>query len=610
MSKLNLSPEQEQIINFGEGAFVVKASAGSGKTRVLTERIKRLANQGVNKILAITFTNKAGEEIKDRLGDSENIRNSVFVGTFHSFCQYVLETRFKLLGFTEIPHIFEEDSDRLELIEEAIFSIPYFQEIYEDLENKDKYTYKYKVLNFISEVKRELISPEELVAESENEELLLLYETYQDILASNNAIDFDDLILLIYKLFINNEAVTNLYRRSYKYICIDEAQDLNKAQYFLLKALAGETIKNIMLVGDPNQSIYAFNGSSSNYMDKLFIEDFNAQIFELQENYRCSKRVIIASNKLMNLEVKAINYVIDGIFEINEFNNEDAEAEYIVKKILELVALKEHSDIEGQIDYSKISILARNKFVFENIDKLLRLKNIPFFYKTGNAGLKFRSRILKIFDCYFRIKINSNDKLHLKRLEDILLVDDVYNPELLKMSKHPESEYILELVRDITIENIAQRLIGFRKLFEENVRFQLDDEERKNIIEEINDLLQHWIIYNKQNLKPTLTGFKNSISLGVTNKTKIHNGIVLSTVHTMKGQESDIVFVMGMDDGTFPDYRAINKKGVELQQELNNAYVAFTRSKRFLYITYPKTRRMPWGDIKSRTVSRFLKDFM
>ncbi len=607
MNSIELSQNQQEIVDLTQGAYLVKASAGSGKTRVLTERIKQIINVSKGKVLAITFTNKAGEELKERLGKTEMVKEKVFVGTFHSFCQSILELRFKLLGYSSMPHIFEEDSDRIELIEQAIFQVPYFQNIYSSLEGKQLYEYKYKVLNFISQVKRELVSPEDLISDSENEEFLNLYEEYQDILQSNNAIDFDDLILLIYQLLINNDSVANLYRKTYEYVCLDEAQDLNKAQYYLLKALVGNENKNIMMVGDPNQSIYLFNGSTSDYMENDFVEDFGATVYTLTENYRCSKSVIEASNKLMNLKAEAVNYVIDGIFEIKGLPNEVEEANFVVDKINKLIELKNHKEIEGEINYDKISILARNKYVFKNVELLLKENKIPFFYKSGNIGLKFTSTLMQIFDYYFRIKINPSDKLHLSRLEKLLRISDVYNEELIKLSNFPEAIYILNFVNGLTIDNLSLEIKKFRKLFEDNKVEGLTDDDRKLIIEDIDEFDSNWKTYQMKNQKRTLSGFKNSISLGITNHHKNGNGITLSTVHTMKGQESDIVFIIGMDEGTFPDYRAVKKGGLELQQEKNNAYVAFTRSKRFLFVTYPKQRLMPWGDNKTRSISRFIR---
>jgi DNA helicase-2/ATP-dependent DNA helicase PcrA len=605
MNKINLSHKQQRIVDINEGAFLVLASAGSGKTRVLTERIKRLSDSADGKILAITFTNKAASEIRERLGTNDKIRKNVFVGTFHSFCQSILELRFKLLGYNRMPHIFEDDSDRLELIKQAIKSVPYFESIYNDLEPKKKNEYIYNALQFISTVKRELLSAEELADNSENNEYQFLFETYQDILKSNNAIDFDDIIRLVYELFTNNDSVANLYRKAYSYICIDECQDLNKLQYYLLKALTGTVIKNVMMVGDPNQSIYGFNGSASTYMQKDFVSDFQASLITLDENYRCSKSVIEASNKLMALEVEAVNYVIKGDFVIYSAQSEIDEAQFVLNKIGELIKLKSHNDIEGEIAYEKISILARNKFVFKHIEELLANEKIPYYYKSGNVGIKFSSSLMIIFDLFFRIKINPLDKLHQQRLEDILKVRDISSLNEINSAKFPIASSIRDIVFETTIDNLHLKIDTLRDLFENS---DLEDDDKKMTIDELNEFSNQFTLYRKQNIKPTLEGFKSTIALGLTNTSNSKEiGLCLSTVHTMKGQESEIVFLIGMDDGTFPDYRAVNKGGDELKQEKNNTYVAFTRAKRFLYVSYPKNRLMPWGDYKPRTVSRFLK---
>lgn len=604
MTKINLSLQQRYIVDLDEGAYLVMASAGSGKTRVLTERIKRLSSKIDSKILAITFTNKAAAEIRERLGTIDDIHKRVFVGTFHSFCQSIIELRFKLLGYPKMPHIFEDDSDRIELIKQAIKTVPFFKEKFDELEPKKKSEYTYNALQFISAVKRELYSPDQLSQASGNNEYQFLFDTYQGILRSNNAIDFDDLIRLVYELFTNNESVVNLYRKAYSYVCIDECQDLNKLQYYLLKSLCGNVIKNIMMVGDPNQSIYGFNGSKSSFMQEDFVKDFQANEIYLQENYRCSRLVIEAANALMNLNVLTANYVINGVFNILSAANEEEEAEFVVAKIKELTNLRTHNDIEGEITYDKISILARNKFVFEKVEKYLIIAGIPYYYKFGYSGIKFCSSYMKIVDLYLRIKINPLDKLHEKKLQDILSVNNVQDPLELSSSNFPLSSTIKEYIGEATIENLHLKIAALKNLFR---HAEMKDDEKKMTIDELNEFSQQFIQYKKQNLNPTIDGFKSAIALGLTNNfSKKEVGICLSTVHTMKGQESEIVFLIGMDDGTFPDYRAISKGGEDLKQELNNAYVAFTRAKRFLYVTFPLNRMMPWGDYKARSISRFL----
>ncbi|KIC01048.1 hypothetical protein OA88_16050 [Flavobacterium sp. JRM] len=607
MNKINLSKKQSQIVDLGTGSFLIEASAGSGKTRVLTERIKKLLEDNSPKILAITFTNKASEELKERIDLDKHKNKNIFVGTFHSFCQSILEARFKLLGFPKMPHIFEDENDRIEIVEEAIKSIPYFTELYNNLESKEKPIYKSKVLSFISSVKRELLEPEDLITEEGEEHFLFLYNEYQDILKSNNAVDFDDLILLAYNLFSNNEAVQNLYSKSYNNIFIDEGQDLNKAQYYLLKSLCGNHIKNIMIVGDPNQSIYGFNGSTPKYMDTFFIEDFHATKITLEENYRCSKEVIDAANKLMNLNVGAVNYVIKGKFEIYKASNEKDEASYIAEKIKNLINLQIHSDIEGIIDYNSIAVLGRNKFAFKYIeDELLRNK-IPYYFKSGNIGIKFQTTFMKLFDNYFRIKINPSDKLHLKRLKNLLKIEDFENEDKILKSKFSYFSVIKDIINNLTEDNFKKSLNKISENIKDFTFF--NDDEKLEIYNELEELKNLWTEYSYNNLKPNLTGFKNTISLGILKKDSKQEGVCLSTVHTMKGQESEIVFLIGLDDGTFPYYLAIQNGGEELIQEKNNLYVAFTRAKRFLFVSYPSVRIMPWGDSKSRIISRFLKNF-
>ena len=605
--QINLSIKQSEIVNLGEGAFLIEASAGSGKTRVLTERVKKLLEDNSSKVLAITFTNKASEELKERISLDKIKNKNVFVGTFHSFCQSILESRFKLLGFQKMPHIFEDESDRSEIVEEVIKSIPYFTDIFNGMDSKQKSSYKTRVLHFISEVKRELAEPEELITEEGEEHFLMLYNEYQDNLRSNNAIDFDDLILLIYQLFMNNEAVQNLYSKSYNYIFIDEGQDLNKAQYYLLKSLCGENIKNVMIVGDPNQSIYGFNGATPEYMKNFFIEDFKATKIILDENYRCSKKIITASNLLMDLNIAADKYVKEGKFEIYKAQSEQDEAKYIVQKINELVALQTHPDIEGNIEYSKISILGRNRFVFKYIEEQLQENQIPFYFKSGNIGVKFETIFMKLFDNYFRIVINPSDKIHARKLKSLLKVENFEDANKIQTSRYSYFSFIKTTVDNLTEDNFKKSIKTFENFIKESNL--LLDEDKIQISSELEGLNDLWGTYSFNTLKPSLTGFKNAISLGTVMKNQKEEGVCISTVHTMKGQESDIVFLIGLDDGTFPYYLAIEKGGEELNQEKNNLYVAFTRAKRFLYLTYPAIRKMPWGDNKARAKSRFLKNF-
>ena len=603
-SQTNLSEQQRKAVYAGDLAIYVKASAGSGKTRVLTERIRYLLGKTKRKILALTFTNKAAEEIKERLIDIPEINSRLFIGTFHGFCQYVLENHGSLIGLSKMPHIFEEESDRLKLVEEAIQQVPSFVGIYGIKSRKEQRDFCYQTLNLISQTKRNLTSIE---AQSDDENIILLNANYQDILISQNAMDFDDILSRTYQLFIEYPKASSLYRREYQYICIDEAQDLNNSQYQLLLALTNGEHKNVMMVGDPNQSVFAFNGSSSDFMDQKFIEDFSPEIIELTENYRSSKQVLIAANKLIDKPIDLPNSPRNGIFEIRRLGNEESEAEWIVNKICELIQLGKHDDIEGNITYEKMAVLARNRYVFNKLEGKFKQNKIDCCYKMPLGAIKFESEAIRIFDMAFRVKLNPQDRLHWDSLIALLRVtsDKTDNLEnlLVKLGTGLNKQ-VLEIV--VGLNDDGSNLKSSLNSFKDSMQI-LDDDEKQMTFNDIEQILIHWNNYAKNTDHKSLHQFKNAMALGQTHDSTQHKGIVLSTVHTMKGQEYDIVFLMGMDDGTFPDYRAKSK--VELTQEKNNLYVAFTRSKRFLYVTYPQERSMPWGEDKRRIISRFLKVF-
>jgi len=273
-SQIELSEKQQLIVYADPGPIYVKASAGSGKTRVLTQRVRHLLSQSNKKILALTFTNKAGQEIKERLSDITDIDNRTFVGTFHSFHQSILESHGKFIGYASMPHIFEEEADRLELIENAVSQIPTYASTYRNKNKRQQKDFFYRALNFVSMVKREMLSESDIENHTDDYNIIRLYRSYQEILRTHNAIDFDDLLLKAYSLFNDYPKIAALYRRSFYAICVDEAQDLNNAQYQFLKVLAGNDSTNILMVGDPHQSIVHFTGSSPDFMDNEFVRDF------------------------------------------------------------------------------------------------------------------------------------------------------------------------------------------------------------------------------------------------------------------------------------------------------------------------------------------------
>jgi DNA helicase-2/ATP-dependent DNA helicase PcrA len=370
--------------------------------------------------------------------------------------------------------------------------------------------------------------------------------------------------------------------------------------------IAGDELRNIMLVGDPNQSIYHFNGSSPDFMDQHFVEDFNPLTIELTENYRSSIAVLNAAKSIIPTAKYIEGTVKQGFFNIFKHENTETEAQWVANEIRDLISNKYYEDIEGDVTPEKIAVLARNKYLFNPIEEAFLNEGIPFCYRMTPGSLKFESKLMNVFDLALRVKLNSLNTLHLRRLGKIL--DISYSEPLSldqimsSLSDSPE-KHMLTL-----ISNLVDDGSNFKNEFESiKTQIALDDEDERNMFyNDIDELLRHWHNYAKKTDKKSLHKFKNDMALGKTHPLAQHSGVTLSTVHTMKGQEFDIVFLIGMDDETFPDFRAVRSGGVEMTQEKNNLYVAFTRAKRFLYVSWPQNRLMPWGDVKRRRISRFL----
>lgn len=610
---IKLSLTQNEIVSFDKGALLVEASAGSGKTRVLTERIKKLIPKTKRQILAITFTNKACEEIKNRLNDVDDFEDKVVVGTFHSFCQSIIEMRCSTLGYAEPPQVFSDENDCLKLVEDVLESIPYLSEMYNVKTDQEKRSFKINILHIISQIKREMILDEDLLKSGINQTDVEIYRNYRDLMKSLNVIDYDDLLYLTYILFTSNPSVANIYRKNFEYICVDEAQDLNRAQYLVLRTLVGDENKNIMLVGDPKQSIYGFNGSSSSFMEIDFVKDFSPKKIELKENYRSAKKILEYANKLMPKSSDIENVKLDGICDISYFPSPSQEAESVVVKIKELLASPDLKDIEGKLDESQISVIARNKYVLSNVEECLKQNNIPYYYKNSIKGLSLSSTYGKIFDLAMQVKINLKDSLHLRELRRFVAVEQ--NVDFIRLC---------DFVNDVIIKAILKSVYGLLddgSNFQKQLKMILDsihncidvsaatlNDEFNLALSDFDQIKMYWNKYVSNNISASLSQFRNFLALGKIVSSVEKNGVVLSTVHTMKGQESDVVFLIGLDDMTFPDYRAVQKgnDSFEMQQEKNDLYVAITRARRYLFISYPTSRTTLWGNTYARQKSRLL----
>lgn len=612
MCRVRLSSKQQEIATLKEGAFLVRASAGSGKTRLLVERIKMLAGMTKRKVLAITFTNKACEEIRTRLAEvDENLLDHVFVATFHGLCESIIENHIAATRFATMPQIFTDD-DRKKILEETITENPSLSQWYRGLDEKKRRDTLYRALDYISMIKRSVIEDKDLQKYIKDEQMRNLYLSYREHMDSLNAIDFDDLLYNAYLLLLNNPKVAELYRRNFTYICVDEAQDLNKAQYMVLCAIAGGEHKNVMLVGDTKQSIYAFNGSSSKYMDDFFIRDFNPKIYDLNENYRSAKAILDYAQRIVYDEFLDVALPYEGVCEEHVYSTPCEEAQEVVRKIKHLVGC-EVEGFDGKLNYSDIAILARNKFVLGKIEEQLKNSLIPYHYKTSGASPEFSSVAAKAFDLAMVVRTNPNDRLHLEMLQSLVGVHGCQSlGELVENIQMPFLNDVVGLAYKLNEDcsNIKSSLKAIiTMLRDSNVSVFNSEDEALMVYDEFELLIRHWNAYAKNVSVYSLPAFRNAMSLGQTAVPSSEGeGVMLSTVHTMKGQQAVVVFLVGMDEGTFPDYRAVKKgcNSTEMQQERNNLYVAVTRAQRHLYISYPQKRIMPWGDWTLRERSSLL----
>lgn len=602
---LMLSNKQKQIVEYEDGALLVKAGPGSGKTRVLIERIKRLLkNKKRCKIMALTFSNMAAEEMRHRLEEDIDVVDyleNVYVGTIHSFALDIVQRRGNLIGLNDGLTLFENNTDRQKMLREVISRMPELRSTLRNQEKPEKYLND--CLSMIADQKKKFISPEMYEG---NDNFKMLYREYNQYLMEQNAIDFDDILFYAYRILSENPAVQSMYSSLYRYICVDEAQDLNYAQYELLKALCGTTIKNVMLVGDENQSIYGFNGSDSDLMSRFFVKDFSPEIFVLDENFRSAKSIVRYANSLENVD-SISNYYYEGELKAYECDNEEDEAELIVKKIKDLKK-KGHSDIEGLLKDEDFAIIGRNRYSLARIEIELQKNNIPFYYKKTINGIECESNYMRVFDLITRVILNPADTLHLKELYS------------LTGKKQTDSNFE-EIIREYgygSISDIEKNLISDNFDFGKVLKYlrqqfevqsdSCDDNEKYLVIQDIEMWVKHWKKYcsiiPRENR--SLLSFRNCIALGKTQDVSCDHGVAMLTVHMSKGLQYEVVFVVGLSEGTFPDYRAVNGSNKELEQEENNMFVAATRAKRLCYFTYPANKMMPWGSLKHQKKSRFL----
>jgi len=611
MKRARLSASQTRVVEHEEGALLVVAGPGSGKTRVLTERVRRLLTEvpGHFRVLALTFTNKAANEMKERLADLGNESQRAFIGTMHSFCLEMLSERGKPVGVEGLPHVFEQHKDRKEILVEAVKQDPLLSD--ELASEPDSKAVARRLDQWLAAISWLKAHPS-AIEDSDDEIGKRALEAYDAGLRACGAYDFDDLLLLSYRLLSEYPKIADFYRRLYRFVCIDEAQDLNEAQYSVLTALCGDSFRNVMMVGDPKQSIYGFNTSSPEFMWR-FRAEFGATEIELTENFRSSRAVVNVAKALdPNYKVEG-QLPIPGVVEVLAGADEEAEAKLIADKIQRLI-VEGHEDVEDGIAWESCAVLGRTRFALMAVEAEFREREIPF-YKRLTANHENESDLMEDFVLSLRVMANPKDRLHLSALAKrwkTTIPSSSDNPKAVDVISSmassagtPEAGAVADALAAIAAR--IQRLDMLPGI--EVIRryaVTLREEEKQAVYEDVAVFEQEWDQYLRSGpSNRSVGGFMSSKALGATQQAA-REGVALLTVHSSKGLEFDVVFVAGMAEGVFPDYRALGKQK-EMAEEARNAFVAVTRSRRLLYLSYPRLRRMPWGDTKIQQPSRYLK---
>lgn len=620
--------QYEAVINT-DGPCLVIAGAGSGKTKVLTHKIAYLMQEKDIKpwnILAITFTNKAANEMKERVealvGDEAK---DMWIGTFHSICVKILRRFIDRIGFDHSFVIFDT-SDQRTLIKECL----------KDLKIDDK-MFTDRIVQFeISNAKNDMKEPEEYEAmvkgDYRREKIASVYNLYQRRLKENNAIDFDDIINYTIKIFKENDDVLDYYTNKFNYILVDEYQDTNKSQFTLIRLLA-KAHGNITVVGDNDQGIYSFRGADiSNILN--FEKDFKGtKIIKLEQNYRCTQNILNAANSVIkNNEVKYKKKLWTENEEgalptFHVSDDEYDEGRYIVEEI-------NHLRREEYYKYSDFAILYRMNSQSRAIEEILRREDIP--YKIV-GGLKFYERKeIKDIIAYLRLINNPSDNLALKRiinepkrgigktsLDKIQAISEQTGIPMYQIIKEADqyglsrvysnAQGFIEVIEDLISKKDEYTITELIKhtLKETGYTKALEDEnsiEAENRIENLEEFLTVAVQFEEEEADNDLSTFLEGITLSsdIDGMDDEEESVTLMTLHSAKGLEFPVVFLVGMEEGIFPGYKSIGEPK-ELEEERRLCYVGITRAKNNLYLTCSRQRTM-FGSTSCNPVSRFVKE--
>lgn len=618
----NLNNEQKKAVTTIDGPILILAGAGSGKTRVITYRIAYLISQGVKSenILAVTFTNKAAGEMKERviklLGEN---KLGLWIGTFHSICARILRREIKHIGFENNFSIYDK-SDQISLIKEILKLLG----IDEKMFNPNA------ISNKISSIKNELISP---VTYSNNyansffdSKVAEIYEIYEKELKKRNALDFDDLISKTIEVLDLHPEVLDRYKKIFQYILVDEYQDTNHSQYLLIKMLTNEK-NNICVVGDPDQSIYNFRGADIRNILNFEKDHLETKIFKLEENYRSTKNILncaqglIEKNKQRKKKEIWTNNETGEIVTAFQAFNQIEEGEYIVSEIRNIIRF------DKKVTLNDIVVFYRTHAQSRALEEVF-INNSIVYRIIGGVSFYSRREVKDILS-YLNILNNPADLTSLKRIINIPArgVGVSAMKHLVEINNVNDISNLLEKVDTRTKKGLEKFYNIYRKLKEESSRVVVSDlinsilreiEYKDYLIDGTNEGESRWenvkellsVAKRFDNLNPneSLASFLQDVSLITSADNQDYNSesISLMTLHSAKGLEFDYVFMVGMEENIFPHAQSMTDEH-DIEEERRLCYVGITRAKKRLYLIYANSR-MLYGGVQSNPPSRFLEE--
>lgn len=628
-----LNPQQQEAVYHTEGPLLILAGAGSGKTRVLTHRIAYLIDKkGINpwNILAITFTNKAASEMRERVDKIVGFGSeSVWVSTFHSTCVRILRRYIDRLGYDTRFAIYDTEDQKTLM-----------KEVCRKLNIDTKKTKERSLLAQISHAKDELITPDEMELNAGGDfvkkKVAEVYREYQAALRRNNALDFDDLIVKTVELFQNCGDVLENYQERFRYIMVDEYQDTNTVQFELIRLLAMK-YKNLCVVGDDDQSIYKFRGANI-YNILNFEKHFeDAKVIKLEQNYRSTQNILDAANSVISNNVGRKDkrlWTDNGAGDRITFEQLESgfeEADYVARSIARLVR-------KGEARYKDCAVLYRTNAQSRLFEEKFIAANIPYKI-VGGVNFYARKEIKDIL-AYLKTIDNGHDDLAVKRIINVpkrgigatsinkvtdyalekgidfytalRYVDDVPGMARSAGKIKPFVMFIQSLRARAEMDSVSQLIQAIidETGYVDELKAEGTDEAEQRI-ENIDELINKAVDYEQGEENPTLSGFLEEVALvaDIDGLDENSDYVVLMTLHSAKGLEFPNVYLAGMEDGLFPSYMSITSDDAtsEIEEERRLAYVGITRAKEHLTITSARMR-MVRGETQFNKVSRFVKE--